>query len=580
MLDPAPITKRFHGSTLAATLLGSAAYYFWPEQGTQIGFAAAAYAAAFLSIVKLIHAISAGLQLLFHRGLKKRAKKAAQMHHPARWANDKELKETGMFNPNGRPLGETFSGIPIFEPSMSVHSKIVAPPGLWKTIAAITTAIMHLVHTKRGKKELPPSLVIPDVKGELAVMCAGSLRAMGFEVWVLNDTMHLGLQGVDLNPFALLVEAHGSDDPRKRARAGVIARILAMTIHPEPKDGDAKNRFWRAGTRDCLAAAMFCLLANKKLTPTFLWSLLSDPSAFIRALKKLADLDEMTQPGVLLARSLLETYIEEPQHFSDFRSSAAQNLESFETTGMLAHVGLSSSLVGPNSSLCHSSIRKKQVIVFMVSPLAYSDELALLQKLHLQSFMMSLKEYPGGQPVEFILDEACNAKAALSNLIDDLTLVRGLSARVHLVAQAESQIVSTWGRDAAKTLDAVTDLKQIMGTNSPEEAQILSKALAMGVIDFEELGFSTKSEDVTLRADRTGRPLMTPDEILSMAKDEQIILVNGLRPIHARKLSYARYDPICHQVDDNPVEGSKLKPDPKVFLKYPKPQSKKTEGEE
>lgn len=73
---------------------------------------------------------------------------------------------------------------------------------------------------------------------------------------------------------------------------------------------------------------------------------------------------------------------------------------------------------------------------------------------------------------------------------------------------------------------------------------------------------------------------MTPDEILSMAKDEQIILVNGLRPIHARKLSYARYDPICHQVDDNPVEGSKIRPDPKVFLKYPKAQSKKNEGEE
>ena len=478
-----------------------------------------------------------------------------------------------MFEPNGRPLGETLTGIPIFEPSASVHSKIVAPPGLWKTIAAITTAIMHLVHTKRGKKELPPSLIIPDVKGELAAMCAGALRAMGFDVWVLNDTMHLGLQGVDLNPFALLVESYESDDPRKRARAGVIARILAMTIYPEPKDGDEKNRFWRAGTRDCLAAAMFCLLAEKKLTPSFLWSILSDPSAFTRALKKLADLDEMTQPGVLLARSLLETYLEEPQHFSDFRSSAAQKLESFETTGMLAHVGLS-------SSLSHSAIRQKQVIVFMVSPLAYSDELALLQKVHLQSFMMSLKEYPGGQPVEFILDEACNAKAALSNLIDDLTLVRGLSARVHLVAQAESQIVTTWGRDAAKTLDAVTDLKQIMGTNSPEEAQILSKALAMGVIDFDELGFSTKSEDVTLRADRTGRPLMTPDEIMSMPRDEQIILVNGLRPIRARKLTYARYDPICHQLGENPVEGGKLAPDPKVILKYPKSQSRNTEIEE
>lgn len=478
-----------------------------------------------------------------------------------------------MFEPNGRPLGETFSGIPIFEPAASVHSKIVAPPGMWKTIAAIVTAIMHLAHSSRGKNGLRPSLIIPDVKGELAAMCAEALRAVGCEVWIVNDTMHLGMQGIDLNPFALLIEAFENDDPRKKARAGVIARSLAMTIYPDPKDGDEKNRFWRAGARDCLIAAMFCLLARKELTPSMLWSLLSDPSAFVRALKTLADMDEVTQHGVLLARSLLETSMEEPQHFADFRSSAAQRLESFEMTGMLAHVGL-------NSSVSHSAIRKRQVIVFMVSPLAYSDELALLQKLHLQSFLMSLKEETQGQPVEFILDEACNAKAALSGLIDDLTLVRGLSARVHLVAQAESQVVATWGREAAKTLDAVTDLKQIMGTNSSEEAQVLSKALAMGVIDFEELGFSTKSEDVTLRADRTGRPLMTPDEILSMPRDEQIILVNGLRPIQARKLSYARYAPICDQLQDNPIEGGKLAADPKVFLQYPKPSSENTESEE
>jgi type IV secretion system protein VirD4 len=573
MLDPTPITRRFHGSSLAAALLLSAAYFFWPDQSAPLGWVATAYGAVFLASLKTLHAAIAGLQLILHRQLKRRAKQAAQKHHPAKWASDKELQQAGMFEPNGRPLGETLSGIPIFEPATSVHSKIVAPPGMWKTIAAIVTAIMHLAHSSRGKNGLRPSLIIPDVKGELAAMCAEALRALGCEVWVVNDTMHLGMQGIDLNPFALLIEAFENDHPRKKARAGVIARSLAMTIYPDPKDGDEKNRFWRAGARDCLIAATFCLLARKELTPSMLWSLLSDPSAFVRALKTLADMDEVTQHGVLIARSLLETSMEEPQHFADFRSSAAQRLESFEMTGMLAHVGL-------NSSVSHSAIRKRQVIVFMVSPLAYSDELALLQKLHLQSFLMSLKEEAQGQPVEFILDEACNAKAALSGLIDDLTLVRGLSARVHLVAQAESQVVATWGREAAKTLDAVTDLKQIMGTNSPEEAQVLSKALAMGVIDFEELGFSTKSEDVTLRADRTGRPLMTPDEILSMPRDEQIILVNGLRPIRARKLSYARYAPICDQLQDNPIEGGKLAADPKVFLQYPKPSSENTESEE
>lgn len=563
MLDPAPLTKRFQGKSFAAVLLGGAAYFLSKEQDASTSWTVAEYGTKFLAILYVIAATRAGYQLFAHRQHRKTAKAAARQHHPARWATDLEIKDAGMLDPNGRPLGETLSGLPIFEPTASVHSKIVAPPGMWKTIAAIITAIIHLAHARRGRERRFPSLVIPDIKGELAAMCADALRRLGFEVWVLNETFHLGLSHTNINPFALLIEAFESPDQRQRARVGVIARILAMTIYPEPKDGDEKNRFWRAGARDCLLAATFYLLLKNRLTPSTLWALLSDPVAFVKALECLTRQDEITQQGVLLARSLLETFTEEPQHFADFRSSAAQKLESFETTGMLAHVGL-------GASISHSDIRKRQVIVFLVAPLAYADELALLQKLHLQSFMISLKEFPDGNPVEFILDEACNSKAALSNLVDDLTAIRGLKGRVHLVAQAESQIVAAWGRETAKTLEAVTDLKQFMGTNSPEEAQTLSKALAMGVIDFEEMSFSTKSEDVGLRADRTGRPLLTPDEILSLPREMQILLANGLRPILARKLSYAHYDPMCHIVDDNPFEGSKLKPQPKVFLKYPK----------
>ena len=562
MVDPIPLVKKFHGKSFTAALFGSAAYFLWPDPGAHPGWYVAAYGAAFVSTVSALHAAGAGSKLILHRSYRKRSKKAARLHNPARWASDEELKDAGMFEPNGRPLGETLSGIPIFEPAASVHSKIVAPPGAGKTTCAIINAIIHLAHSLRGKDGQPPSLIIPDVKGELAAMCAKALRRLGFEAWILNETGHLGLPGDDLNPYALLIEAYESTDPARRTRVGVLVRALSMTEYPEPKDGDEKNRFWRGGARDCLTAGKFLLLSKRTLTPSNLWALLADPVEFLRGLEELAALDPDDEPGVLLARSLLETFAEEPQHFADFRSSAAQKLESFERPGMLAHVG-------GKSTRSHADIRKRPVVVFMMAPLAYADEMALLHRLHLQSFMLSLKEFAEGQPVEFILDEACNAKAALSNLIDDLTTIRGLRGRVHLVAQAESQIVATWGRERAQTLEAVTDLSQIMGTNSPQEAKTLSDALSTGVIDMDELSFSTKSEDIGMRADKTGRPLMTRDEILSMPKDMQIILANGLRPILARKLSYARYDPVCHIVDENTVEGGKLRPDPKVFLSYP-----------
>ena len=170
------------------------------------------------------------------------------------------------------------------------------------------------------------------------------------------------------------------------------------------------------------------------------------------------------------------------------------------------------------------------------------------------------------------MDEVTNA-APLSALVADLTTIRGLGGRVHLIGQAESEFLRRFGREGAETINAVTDVKQFMGLNSYAEAEALSKSLSMGATRSWDYNFSNRSDDVGMRADRTGRALATADEILTMPQDEQIILINGLRPVKAKKLAYNQLSPICEWVAPNPLEGEPLPPDPKVFLKYPKPGS-------
>ena len=50
----------------------------------------------------------------------------------------------------------------------------------------------------------------------------------------------------------------------------------------------------------------------------------------------------------------------------------------------------------------------------------------------------------------------------------------------------------------------------------------------------------------------TGRALMTPDEVMHMGPDEELLFVRGVRPIRAEKLPYFR-STMSEQADPNPM---------------------------
>jgi len=472
--------------------------------------------------------------------------------HTARWANEAEMAAAGMFDGIGRPLGLSMSGRAIFEPHRlhPVHSKVIATSGAGKTIGAVVTAIMH-----QALSPDRPSMVIFDVKGELAGQCADPLRRAGIEVAVVDDTDLLRWRpATRLNPFGLIVRAarHGLQE------LATLVRIAALTLEPEP-EGDARNKYFRDGPRDLLRFVIEHLarICPEDCTPSAACHVLGSDDLLDRALEE----EEVHDSALgLLARRLIEKRSQNPQHFADFRSTALQRLEVYEEGGLLWEAGSA-------ANLAHEEIRSRQIVVFLVAGLQHLRDTRPHYILHLAAFLHVAKE--PGRRVEFIIDEFTNAPVA--GLVEDLTIIRQFGSRVLMVAQAESEIERQFSDKSARTIDAVTAIKQVMGVSTWDEARRVSEALGRTHHVVASYGHTPREDQLSTTFSDQGRPLMSPEEVLALPRHEQIIFCDGLKPIRARKLYQNEIAPICDMLDTNPLEAAKLPSEPIVDISYGEP---------
>lgn len=67
-----------------------------------------------------------------------------------------------------------------------------------------------------------------------------------------------------------------------------------------------------------------------------------------------------------------------------------------------------------------------------------------------------------------------------------------------------------------------------------------------------------KGADLAESITEHSRPLFTPQDVLQLPKDEQIVLIQGMKPFKCKKLPYAHVDTWWRLLNDNPIEGGKL----------------------
>ena len=86
-----------------------------------------------------------------------------------------------------------------------------------------------------------------------------------------------------------------------------------------------------------------------------------------------------------------------------------------------------------------------------------------------------------------------------------------------------------------------------------------TRSYNLGRFDTDEIGESLGE---------TGRPLLSPDEVRMMKKDEQLLFIQALPPIRAERFPFWFVGPWASWAQRNPVEGDYPQPRPRLHLTY------------
>ncbi len=535
------------------------AYLFWQNRFEHIGV-------WFFFIFFLVIAFQ-----LFFRGIKHwmimhhqtilKAKSARVTDNFGRsgWATEEQLEKAGLFNPNnGIPIG-MHNGRPLFY--SPTHALAVCPAGTGKTISIAIPSLCHGFRVKTGNNISDiASKIITDLKGELAAQTMRVTTDLhGQKSFFLNPDGMFGLPSHRINPLQTIIDDLADEYLQKYALSD--AKEIGLQIHPEPPEGADKNIFFRNGTRLIVVTLILWLAAEHPELCTLpnLFSIISNRKALIEKLTLATKSKALSGDIASLASGLIDT---PEDQLDDFRTGALQSLETFAPSGPLAE-SVSA------SDFSFETLKQKSTAVYIMARFDRKDAYAPWIGLVTNMAIKSLIRAGGNIPVHLLLDEATNFK--LPGLANDLTALRGYGLRAHIICQAKSELIRTYGKEATETFYSQTDLKQFFGVASYSEAKEISDMLGNYTIKTENFGGGkTPWEQMKDGVSESGRPLLRPEEVLRLRSSQQIIFIDkdGLPPILCERLPYNAVSPWNEWLDDNPIEGGKLPAQPVIHLNY------------
>lgn len=365
------------------------------------------------------------------------------------------------------------------------NALIIGGTGSGKT----SSVLLPSIYTTLG------SFVIHDPSGELYTKSAGHLHRRGYRIKVVNFADPVNSDGYnpliraksesEINKVAhlLISTTLKSDEPFWNLQA---ANLLGILIHLV-KGGRFESLH---NVRDLLTLMR---IDSKKLTGMFEQvspRIHQEYQAFLK-------LEDKVQSGVVA------TVLAALQLFTD------QNV----------------SLITSHDTLDFERIRREPTAIYLQSPVVESGYFQPLLSIFLeQLFRHLLAKLPGthDQDVFFLIDEA--ASFQLPTLSNVLANIRKYRAGIMLVVQDQEQLIHRYGEAEARTMKSNCFSQLYFPGQSLQVGQELSQLLGLTKMESE-------SESVI-------RPLITPDELRTLPKDQGILLCGNKAPLKVSLYPY------------------------------------------
>lgn len=115
--------------------------------------------------------------------------------------------------------------------------------------------------------------------------------------------------------------------------------------------------------------------------------------------------------------------------------------------------------------------------------------------------------------------------------------MRGYGLKLWLIFQDLAQLKSVYAT-RWESFISNSGVKQFFNVNDLETADFVSKYLGQETRMVQAESLQSNSQMPGSNISAAGRPLLTPDEVRRLGRDEQILFYEGHNPVHAQKLRY------------------------------------------
>jgi len=451
-------------------------------------------------------------------------------HGSARFANRKELKklERGKGQDDaGLLIGRNPHTGRLLRYDGPAHLITLAPTRAGKGVG---TVIPNLLAAER-------SVLVIDPKGENARIAGEARRRFG--------TVHV------LDPFEVSGHPSAAYNPLDRLTSdsldlGEDAASLTEALVMDPP-GQVTEAHWNEEAKAILGGLiMFCVChedRDRRSLATVREYLTLPPDRLKALLELMQDSDAA---GGLIARAANRFLGKADREAASVLSNAQRHTHFLDSPRIAKCLA--------RSDFAFSDLRHRITSVFLVPPPnrmdAYSRWLRLLVSQALQDIARDAERPQGASesrperprasnptlgPALFLLDEFA-ALGRLEAVERAMGLMAGYGLQLWPILQDMSQLKDLYG-ERAGTFIANAGVQQVFGVNDFETAKWLSQMIGQ-----ETAGFQTDSfkpgDGPSFSNNLTGRDLLTPDEIMQLPPDRQLLRVQGQATAIAQKLRY------------------------------------------
>jgi type IV secretion system protein VirD4 len=440
----------------------------------------------------------------------------------ARWADTREIEQAGLVGEAGVFLGRHHNAY--LRHDGPEHIMAFAPTRSGKGVGLVVPTLLSWTG----------SAVIHDIKGENWQLTAG-WRSRFSHALLFNPT---DPHSAKYNP---LIEVRRGEQEVRDVQN--IADILV-----DPEGALERRNHWEKTSHSLLVGAILHVLyAEEEKTLARVATFLSDPQRpFTATLRRMMTTNHIGTKDAPLVHPVVASAAREVLNKSD-------NERSGVLSTAMSFLGLyRDPTVAEVTSRCDWRIAdlvdaERPVSLYLVIPPSDISRTKPLVRLVLNQIGRRLTERLDGEAGKgrkhkllMMLDEF-PALGRLDFFETALAFMAGYGIRAFLIAQSLNQIDRAYGEH-----NAILDnchVRVAFATNDERTARRISDALGTATEQRAMRNYAGHRlapwlAHVMVSRQETARPLLTPGEVMQLPATDELVLVSGLAPIHAKKLRY------------------------------------------